>query len=188
MADKVLSNEELNACEQSGNWICPMTGCRKELSRKQTLKTHLQCIHSVEAGTTVKRYKKYEVNEFEPKPKTTKWRCSRLEGGKDNNNSNSEQSYTSHEVHSIDSNIPSDTISDQDTLEDFISYSGSDNRCDEVQNFLGDNLACQNPIQYSPDVIDGTPNPACSNLCGDEVPEILTDNVQRESCDPIIFT
>lgn len=71
----------------------------------------------------------------------------RLEGGKDNNNSNSEQSYTSHEVHSIDSNIPSDTISDQDTLEDFISYSGSDNRCDEVQNFLGDNLACQNPIQ-----------------------------------------
>lgn len=38
---------DVDSCFHSDQWICLIVDCGKKLSRKQTLQTHLLCIHSV---------------------------------------------------------------------------------------------------------------------------------------------
>ncbi|XP_046566546.1 uncharacterized protein LOC124275101 [Haliotis rubra] len=71
--DSFFTEAEIEeCCRGTSVWICPV--CHKSLSRKQTLKAHLNSVHSVRAGTASKRYKLYDYCPTARIPRSTQSR------------------------------------------------------------------------------------------------------------------
>ncbi|WAQ94314.1 hypothetical protein MAR_006785 [Mya arenaria] len=71
-----FDDERLIECRKGEKqWLCPVGGCTKVLSRKQTLKIHIAVFHQLEKYCVQTRtYKDYEYTAVDTFPRTTAWR------------------------------------------------------------------------------------------------------------------
>ncbi|XP_052212666.1 uncharacterized protein LOC127831685 [Dreissena polymorpha] len=149
----VIEENSVLACKQSDKeWACPAPQCRRILSRKQTLKSHLLSVHNISYEVPVKRYKLYDYDSSVPVPRRTHFRQKKLNVKKESHEqecqehceieaSTLESSATAasnemgpSEETSSDMDLSSDASSDQSDISSSESSESSDSETESAKS------------------------------------------------------